>query len=631
MSDANRNQLWGRVLMGELARNGVQHVVVAPGSRSTPLVLAAHASDELTVHTCLDERSAAFFALGIGRASGAPAAVVTTSGTAVANLLPAAVEADRAEVPLLLVTADRPRELRDGDANQSVRQPGMFSTCARAEWDLMHPEVSDDAVRHLRSVACRAVAAARGAGAGPVHLNVPLRKPLEPTEVQADRAAIAGLDAEVRDGRAGAGGRRPPWTVADRGFGAVVPGVVESFAEALQRAERPLVVFGHLQLGRLGHAGPAGLLAPLTGLGVPVLVDPLSGMRGCAGAGTTRISTYDTLLRDDVLATELRPDLILQFGRTPTSAVLTRWMAECGAQRFVVADGPLWKDHTATAHALLEITPEAYLGALTALGREAREAIRASTAPGWIEAWAAADAAASAELASPTSLELAVARTVVDATPEGAALFVSSSMPIRDVDTVANVSEREVRLFANRGASGIDGIVSSALGVAVGLSRHSAAGAASSRPRGVCLLGDLALLHDANGLGLAGEADVVFVVVDNDGGGIFHALPIESYDPPFTELFATPQGRDLGMHAAAFGVPHQVIGDAASASEGAASANEVAPALAVALAAALEAGGTRVIEVRTDRTTEMAARAADRARASEAARDAISKIDTARG
>lgn len=610
--DANRNQLWARVLMEELARSGVQHVVVAPGSRSTALVLAAHAHSELEVHVCIDERSAGFFALGIGRASGRPAAVVTTSGTAVANLLPAAVEADRAEVPLLLVTADRPRELRDGDANQSVTQPGMFSSCARAEWDLMHPEISNDAIRHLRAIACRAVAAAEAPGGGPVHVNVPMRKPLEPTRVEADVAAIVALDPAVRAGRPERGGHRPRWTVVNRGALAAPPGLAKSVVAELSAADRPLIVVGHLQLAHFGHGGPSQLLAPIADLGIPILVDPLSGLRACAGLGATRVAAYDTLLRDDDLADRLRPDLILQLGRTPTSQALVRRMTEWGARRVVFADGPLYKDHTSTADAVLTVDPLALAMALEELGEESRAGIRDRIDTGWRGMWAAAEAAAAQELGSPTSAEAAVARAVVNHTPGGVPLFISSSMPIRDVDTVSAVTERDVRMFGNRGASGIDGIVSSALGVALGSVPHPEHGAqlsrGSERSRGVCLLGDLALIHDANGLALAGEADVVFVVVNNDGGGIFNMLPVAEFDPPFTELFSTPHGRDLAAHAAAFAVPHELVD---------------AQGVGAALDRALAAGGTRVIEVRTDRATEVEARCADRTRAIEAARAAL--------
>ncbi len=614
MNDANRNQLWARVLMEELARSGVEHVVVAPGSRSTPLVLAAHAMAELHVHVCLDERSAAYFALGIGRASGVPAAVVTTSGTAVANLVPAAVEADRAEVPLLLVTADRPRELRDADANQSVRQPGIFATCARAEWDLMHPEVTDTAVRHLRAVACRAVAAARRPGAGPVHINVPLRKPLEPTEVEADRTAARALAPAVLEGRpADRSGRRLPWTGIGPRRGAAEEDAL-GVASMLRDAERPLLVFGHLDASRAPRRGPHDLLEPFADSGIPALVDPLSGLRHCAMCGGLRVTSYDTLLRDPDIAARLRPDLVVQFGRTPTSAVLADWLATTEGDRIVLAGGPLYKDHTATASAVLDLDGHAVADALL-LSDDFDRMSFFDVDEGWTGAWHRAETAAlgALEPSSLESAELAVARTVVERTPETHPLFISSSMPIRDVDTVSGSSDRWVRMFGNRGASGIDGIVSSALGVARGLAGRATVGNEpgdwlAHRAFGVCLLGDLALLHDANGLALAKDADVLFVVVNNDGGGIFGMLPVAEFDPPFTEMFATPHGRDLAAHCAAFGVPHEEV---------------VAADLADAMDRAIEAGGTRVIEVRTDRVREVAARSADRARAIEAAREAL--------
>jgi len=587
---ANRNQLWAAALLDELARSGVRHVVIAPGSRSTPLVLAAHRNPDLIVHVGLDERSAAFFALGIGRASGHPAAVITTSGTAVANLLPAAVEADRAEVPLLLLTADRPRELRDGDANQSVRQPGIFSTCARAEWDLMHPEVSTGAVTHLRAVACRAVAATRGSGAGPVHLNVPFRKPLEPTLVESDREAILALGAEVREVREG----RPdgaPWVRIHDAVPFAAPTVVRDVAEALGEAERPLFVAGHLAPGcgdvvlRAAHA-----------VGAPILADPLSGARFANVDGATRIVTYDTILRDEEIARALEPDLILRLGRTPTSAVTATWLAAGDARRIAIDAGPLWKDHSASVHDMVVADPVAFLSVLTReVGVSGHQTPDRSE---WLRTWRDVEAAARTAFEGDlASIELAVARTVVRSAEDGDSIFVSSSMPIRDVDTVSGAGDRLVAIHANRGASGIDGVVSTALGAA----------ASGSGPL-VALLGDLAFLHDANGLALARAADVVFVVVNNDGGGIFHMLPVSEWDPPFTELFATPQGRDLATHSASFGLPHDVV-----------SPEE----LDAALSAALAAGSTRVLEVRTDREREVDARATDRGAAVRAARSAL--------
>ncbi|MDT8369982.1 MAG: 2-succinyl-5-enolpyruvyl-6-hydroxy-3-cyclohexene-1-carboxylic-acid synthase, partial [Longimicrobiales bacterium] len=445
MSDANRNQVWARALLDELARSGVRHVVLAPGSRSTPLVLAAHAHGGLALHLCLDERSAAFFALGIGRASGHPAAVITTSGTAVANLLPAAVEADRAEVPLLLVTADRPRELRDADANQSVTQPGLFATCARAAWDLMHAELTDDALRHLRGVACRAVAAARGPGAGPVHVNVPLRKPLEPEAVETDRAATAALDAEAREGRAGGA----PWVRIERAPATPASASLERVRARVAEAARPLVVAGHLPVG----AGETVRRAAAA-LGMPILADPLSGVRFGPGGGAPRVTVYDTLLRDAELARSLEPDLIVQLGRTPTSAVTARWLAGCGAVRIVIDDGPLWKDHRATAHEVIDAAPAETLAAL-ASGIGVREAAGDEARATWHATWHTVEEAARAVYAGDlASDELAVARAAVEHTPAGVPLFVSSSMPIRDVDTISGADERALPIFGNRGASG---------------------------------------------------------------------------------------------------------------------------------------------------------------------------------
>jgi len=596
MIDANRNQLWARCLIEELVRSGVTDICIAPGSRSTPLVLAAaRASEvgELKLRVFIDERSAGFFALGLGRATGRPAVVITTSGTAVANLLPAAVEADRSEVPLLLLTADRPRHLRDADANQSIDQVGIFGSRTRAAWDLPHPVVEATALRHLRGVACRAVAEAIGAPAGPVHLNVPFAKPLEPTVVEEDQAQRVrirdGADGPVLLGRPGSA----PWVATSIRRTAPDAEVVTHLAEWLAGAERPLMIAGHLPLILGGGQGAGEAIVRAAAVhGAPLLADPLSGVRFGASNGATRVAAYDTILRDRAMRDGLRPDLIVRFGRSATSTVLQSWLEELrGIRQVVIDDGALWKDHGALTHRYLHADP-----GLVAEGLLGRQPVPADRR--WRALWEEADAAVAGAMAAPESAELRVARAVLDAVDGGTPVFASSSMPIRDLDTVAVQREEPIPLFGNRGASGIDGIVSSALGVA----------AAAELPS-VCLLGDLAMLHDSNGLAAHREASVVFVLVNNDGGGIFHMLPVAEQDPPFTQLFATPHGRDFAKLAGLYDLPHRIV-----------RVEEIGGALKQALRDAHGGGGSRILEVRTDRTTEPASRSHDRERALVAAR-----------
>ncbi|UCC25070.1 MAG: 2-succinyl-5-enolpyruvyl-6-hydroxy-3-cyclohexene-1-carboxylic-acid synthase, partial [Gemmatimonadales bacterium] len=541
MTDPNRNATWARALVEELVRCGVREVCLAPGSRSTPLVLAVAQAPELTVRVFLDERSAAFFALGIGKSTGAPAAVVTTSGTAVANLLPAVVEAHQAEAPLLLLTADRPHHLRDADANQAIRQPGIFGDYPRAAWDLPQPAVDDQALRHLRAVAARAVAASRGDPAGPVHLNLPFRKPLEPTPVEGDVPEDFERHHPVAmRGREGVPMVQVGWR---RARASEEDGEVLELG--LAASERPLLVVGPVP--RPQAIGKAAIRFAAA-RGIPLLVDPLSGSRTLPDRGASRISAYDLFLRSDRVAGALRPDLVIRVGAAPTSAALNRWLESLlDVPQIVVDAGARWKDHLHAASHYLQVDPEEFLRERS-LGHERTVPAR------WRALWEAVDGAArdGAIHAPGPRHEGHVAAAVFRGTPEECALFVSSSMPIRDVDGFGGVREDGLPVFGNRGASGIDGIVSTAAGVAAGTGRRT-----------VALLGDLAFLHDANGLLALREPGVqlTLVVVNNDGGGIFHMLPVRSYDPPFERLFATPHGLDLGHLARLHEIPHHRVED----------------------------------------------------------------------
>lgn len=581
MIGRNRNEVWGRILVDELARAGVREVCVAPGSRSTPLVLALAEDERLRAFVHLDERSAAFFALGLGRATGRPAAVVTTSGTAAANLLPAVVEASWSEVPLLLLTADRPRRLRDADANQAIDQVRLFGNYPRLFLDLAAPEVEGRALRHLRVQASRAVAAALGPVAGPVHLNVPFEKPLEPDPAPRDPASHEAprVPEDVPPGfeeehpRA-AGGRDDgtSYTRVVVGRTRLSDDEVEGVAARVRAAPRGVIVAGpHPDSGRVG---PAALrLAAATGY--PLLADPLSGGRFGPGGGALRVGRSDLLLRDPSVREALRPELVIRVGASPTSAAVRAFLEEAVPARQVVVDGGhRWKDHLAAATDYLRADAGDLLEALTARVGEVANA-------GWREAWREADGAADGTVAKALEgalFEGTVLAEAARAVPGGGALFVSSSMPVRDLDAFGASREEAVRVHGNRGASGIDGIVSSALGVAAG----------SAGPT-VAVLGDVALIHDMNGLLAARkqELDAVLVVIHNDGGGIFHMLPIREHEPAFTPYFATPHGLDFRHAAALYGLPFIRA--------------ESREELRTALAAGLAEGGCRIVEVRTDR------------------------------
>ena len=566
MRARSRNELWAEVLLDELVRCGLREVVVSPGSRSTPLVLAAAARPEVRIVVRIDERSAAFFALGVGKATGRPAAVITTSGTAVANLFPAVVEADRAGVPLLLLTADRPPRLREADANQAIDQTRIFGGYPRIFRELSPAELSDRTLRHLRSVVCQAMAATSGFHAGPVHLNLAFEKPLEPTPEEGDPVASV-----VATGGVGVSGRpsgRPFTRIHDDQ--AVLPAsLVQELRDRLTRARRPLVVAGPVP--RPWVTGPA-LREFARRWNLPLLADPLSGARFPRGGA--EVAAYDRILGDSGTREALSPDLVLRVGRAPTSARLTSWLAELDARpeppvQVVVDPGGPWKDHLSVAHEVMPARAADLLGAVRSAAApgeaggdaEAGGADRAD----WVARWREADAAASSSTALGTGegqeggvrdlelegegrgLEGVIVDHLVRRIPEDDLLFVSSSMPVRDLDAFGLHRGLPLTVLGNRGASGIDGIPSTAAGAAFGSGR-----------RVVAVVGDLAFLHDAGGLlglGAAGER-VLLVVIHNDGGGIFHLLPIRDHEPAFTPFFATPHGRGMeglaGFHGLEF-------------------------------------------------------------------------------
>ena len=567
MSGLDRNTLWASAFADELARAGVLEVCLAPGSRSTPLALAFARHGGFRVRVHLDERSAGFFALGTGKASGVPAVVLTTSGTAAANLFPAVIEASQGETPLLVLTADRPHRMRGGDANQTIDQLRLFGPFVYEFFEVAPAAVEGPALRHLRSLAGRAVASAVGAPAGPVHLNFPFDRPLEPIASaelptvleQADpRAALGRLESAPY---VDVSPRRP--RVGDSELGLL--------EERLRVARRPLLVAGPAADQALGAA--VSRFADATG--VPLLADPLSGARYRAAAVGRAFGAYDLFLRDGPVCAALAPDLVIRVGRSPTSAALLDYLDTCGAGVHAVIDpSHRWKDHMGLATHVLRGD------AADALDRLAERTGPIPGKAGWSGRWSAVEDAAARAIDSALTgepFEGQVARDVLDAVPPGGTLFVSNSMPVRDLDAFGGVRDQELSVLGNRGASGIDGIVSTALGVAAGAHQPV-----------VALLGDIALLHDGNGLLATREADarVVFVVVNNDGGGIFHFLPIREHEPHFTRLFATPHGLEPARLAALYDLPYQTVEPGA---------------VGEAVGAALAAGGSRLIEVRSDR------------------------------
>ena len=539
IDDRNRNTAQATALCEELARSGVQHAVLSPGSRSTPVALALDREPGIELSVVLDERCAGFVALGIALATDAPVAVACTSGSAAANLHPAVVEADLAGVPLIVLTSDRPPELRDIGAGQTIDQIKLYGSAVRWFCEVGSHEADDTGLLHFRSVGCRAAGEAVR-GRGPVHLNLAWRDPLGP-EVRPGE--VTGTDSLALDGRDG--GR--PLTTS---LNARRPSeeLVRAFAGAIGSAERPVLVAGRDP--RPGVAAAARGLAEAAGL--PMLAEPTSGLRIGPGAGSVTVAAYDAILRN--APTPLKPDLVVRVGDMPTSKPLRAWLSRADApDGIVVAPPGRWNDPTHRAGALIDGDPVATLEAI------ARAVGSSAGSPDWSEAWRAAEAAAQEAIESragadaPLS-EPALARAFGNAIGDGEQALLASSMPIRDAESFFGVRDVDALLFSNRGANGIDGLISTACGLARGAHRPTWA-----------LLGDLATAYDMGGLAnvasLPNDAPLLLVVADNGGGRIFEFLPQAGQveRARFDRLFLTPGAPDFERLAELFGLEYVAL------------------------------------------------------------------------
>ena len=573
-------------LADELIRCGMTEAVLAPGSRSAPLAMELFARaqrGDLRLHVRIDERSAAYLALGLAKASGRPACVVCTSGTAAASFHPAVIEAGESCVPLLVLTADRPPELRGTGANQAIDQVKLYGDAVRWFCEVGAPEERAGQAAYWRSLACRAWGAASGAAggaAGPVHLNLAFRDPLVPDRPSTGASVPDGANARGRwperlDGRPSGA----PWIT----FG----GARTAAPLEVPWTERGLIVCGD------GAEDPESLREMAEGAGWPILAEPSSGARRSPNA----LSAYEYVLGSPGFPGPHRPDLIISAGRPGLSRLQTLLFTSAAgpgpaARHIVVAKHPgRWDDPSRTA---TDVAPAVRLA-----GRGAGGA--------WLASWRRADAAACEAAndildAEDTVTEPRLARDLVAAMPDDALLWAASSLPIRDLDH--HMAPRRIRVLASRGASGIDGTASAAIGAALA---HQAAGGGPA----FALIGDLAFLHDAPGLIIGpGEPvpDLCLVVVNNDGGGIFSLLEQAAFGGPFgpfERVFGTPHGADLRHLAAAAGLPHTRLEHPKD------------------LAGAISGTGLRVVEARTTRDAGMALRARLRETCAAAAASAL--------
>jgi 2-succinyl-5-enolpyruvyl-6-hydroxy-3-cyclohexene-1-carboxylate synthase len=539
----NCAHVFATALFDELARSGVKHVCISPGSRSTPLTVAAARHPALRCWSHIDERSGAFFALGLAKATRAPVALVCTSGTAAANFHPAVIEAHYGCVPLIVLTADRPPELREWDAGQTIDQVRLYGPQVRWFAEAPTPDVAGPLPRYARALACRAVAEASGRPRGPVHLNLPFREPLEPAADPGDvSAGLAANDALAAEGR-----REGAYTRVTRGAAEPAPERVESLRELALAEERGVIACGPMDASAdLSEA----LVQLASATGWPLLADAASQLRrGPHTAAGPVVATSDLFLRDQRFAATHAPAVVLRFGGAPTSKAFRLWIERhAPAQLLRVDPDGVWSDPSHLASESLRVDP---LALCRRLSRDLPARSQEGTCGDWLSDFLEADRRTEQVLEGLTAaddalLEPRAVRELAEALPDGALLYVSNSMPVRDLDGFLPTSTRPLRVLCNRGANGIDGMVSSALGAA----------AAGCGPA-VLLTGDLAFVHDLGGLLAARRHGLraAIVVLNNDGGGIFHFLPISAYGEAvaFEEHFRTPHGLDLGPVAESFG------------------------------------------------------------------------------
>ena len=523
------NYVWACLLVDELVRCGVECFCLAPGSRSTPLTAAVARNPQAQSIVHYDERGTAFFALGYARATGKPAAWITTSGTAVANGLPAVVEADADDVPLLLLTADRPPELRETGANQTIDQPQIFQKYVRWAFDMPAPSPEIEA-RVIETTAAQAVFRARN---GPVHLNCMFRKPLHP---MADDGMQEAADAAFAAQRTS----DTPFTDYERTIPAVSQGSMQTLARWLRQFDRGLLVAGRAPAHRSNEAA----LQLADRLGWPLLADVTSGLR-FGDDCDARIAHYDLLLGNRTFRARYRPQAVLHLGRPGVSSRLTEYLSDARPSFFALAaetESRLDPTHQVTHR---------YTADLPAFCRALADALSDPELGTWYDDWHQHDVRMQEMLSAtftghvPTSEPL-ITYTLCNQTPADTGLFLASSMPVRDMNRFAPVDTAAIRIGANRGASGIDGTVASAAGFARGLDRPV-----------TLLIGDLALLHDLNSLAMLNQGPpVIIIVLNNDGGGIFSFLPIAEYDQIFEPYFGTPHGLTFEAAAEMYSLPY---------------------------------------------------------------------------
>ncbi|MBD2449117.1 2-succinyl-5-enolpyruvyl-6-hydroxy-3-cyclohexene-1-carboxylic-acid synthase [Nostoc sp. FACHB-152] len=523
----NVNQLWAFVLTETLKRLGLTCAVICPGSRSTPLTVAfAQQIPHIEAIPILDERSAAFFALGIAKATGKPVALVCTSGTAGANFYPAVIEAKESRVPLLLLTTDRPPELRDCHSGQTIDQVKLYGSYPNWQAELAIPSPDLEMLAYLRQTVIYAWERTQTPTKGPVHLNIPFRDPLAPIPDGSNlQLNVDAFFAAITNTIPTPDSRLPipqQWQQCDRGIiiaGVAQPQNPQEYCRAIAQLSQTLQW--------------------------PVLAEGLSPLRNYADLNPDLISTYDLILRNQELAKQLAPEMVIQVGDLPTSKELRTWITATQPRRWVIdpSDQNLDPLHGQTTH--LRVNVEDLVVEKSDNNQLTSEYLQL-----WCHVEAKVRATVDQTMATMEDLfEGKAAWLLSQILPPGTPLFIANSMPVRDVEFFWQPNNLGVRSHFNRGANGIDGTLSTALGIA------------HRQQSSVMLTGDLALLHDTNGFLIRNKfiGHLTIILINNNGGGIFEMLPIAKFEPPFEEFFATPQDINFAQLCTTYGVEHELI------------------------------------------------------------------------
>lgn len=509
-----------------LYQQNVREVVISPGSRSTPLAILFEEHPEIQTYLDIDERSAGFMALGLAKASGQPVAMLCTSGTAAANYYPAVIEAYYSRVPLIVITSDRPYELQHVGAPQTIDQGNLYGNHVKQFFQMELSEHDLGYVPYNRALTTRAVAESLGLPHGPVQINVPLREPLLPGQQN-----LFSDDIEMKT--------KIP---IKQGTLSLSDTQLQSIADQIGQAKKGVLICGKMESLAIELSVTA--LAEKTGF--PILADPLSQLRRGKHSLSAIIESYDTFLRVETIASQFKPDLIIRLGATPVSKALKLWMEKQGCTNLVIDGGMSWRDPAGVASEMIYCDEKRFCDDLI-------PRVSIQNDDNWINAWRALNQVTKSVLSSIDEEEsLSEEKLFIRLTewlPEDARLFVGNSMPIRELDTFLFAKNRPAKMFANRGANGIDGVVSTAVGVAL------------SKKDTILVIGDLSFFHGMNGLLAAQQnhADLTIILVNNDGGGIFSFLPQASEKMHFESLFGTPHGLDFAHTARLYGADYTKI------------------------------------------------------------------------